>query len=89
MFQDIEIEPPPKSLRKYLDLPSYYTTNPQAEVLLNSVIPPRFIRAAYVEKWSIKKLIELRCGSKFKERIRIADEYFKPRHDYWYWQTNK
>jgi len=69
MFQDIDIESPPESLRKYLQLPSYYTTNPQAEILLNSVIPPNFIRAAYVEKWPIKKLIELKCSNKFKEKI--------------------
>jgi len=89
MFQDIDIESPPESLRKYLQLPSYYTTNPQAEILLNSVIPPKFIRAAYVEKWPIKKLIELNCGNKFKEKIWISDKYFKPRHDHWYWQKKK
>jgi len=88
MFYDKRINNPPESLREYLRLPEYFTTNPQAEILVNSVIPPQFIKAAYVKKWSVKKLIEERYGEKSIEKIRVSDEYFKPRPDYDYWKSS-
>ena len=88
MFYDKQIKHPPATLREYLKLPEYFTTNPQAEILVNSVIPPRFIKAAYVKEWSIKKKIEARCDENLKNKIWISDKYFKPRQDYHYWKSS-
>lgn len=89
MFEDVPIHTPPHSLRNYLKLPQNFTTNPQAEILLNSVIPPKYILAAYVEKWPAKIFIEMKCGNKHREKIWVSNKYFMPRHDYHYWQTNQ
>ncbi len=88
MFYDKRINNTPENLREYLRLPECFATNPQAEILVNSAIPHKFIKAAYVEKWSVKKLIEARCGKKFKEKIWVSDKYFQGRHDHHYWQKD-
>ena len=89
MFYDEHLENPPIPLRSYLELPEHYTTSPQAEVLLTSVIPERYIKAACVEDWSVKKKIEEKCEKDFKKKIWVTKEYFGPRHDSHFWRRNK
>ena len=86
MFYDEHMDNPHMRLRNHLKLPEHYTTNPQAEVLVNSVIPARFIKAAYVENRDIRAKIKEYGREEFEGKIRVSGQYFGPRHDYHFWK---
>ena len=74
------------SLRDQLNLRSNYTTDPQAEVLEYSVIPPAWIKEVHlmsnkyfdmVDQWSKPNDI----------KIKVDPEFFGPRRDYPHWTT--
>ena len=74
------------SLREQLNLPSHYTTDPQAEVLEYSVIPPAWIKEVHlisseylneVAEWDNPNNID----------IRVDRRFFRPREDYNHWSA--
>jgi len=74
------------NLRQKLKLPSYYTTNPQSEVLEYSVIPPSWIKEVHVK--SAEGLARVtRLGNPNKINLKVDRTYFKPREDYSYWKA--
>lgn len=85
MFYDQKINEPSAGLRSYLKLPDYYTTSPQAEILINSAIPAKFIRAVCVEDWETKKRIENACGKDCAKKVWVTGKYFSARHDFHFW----
>ena len=87
MFYDQHVDELQMRLRTYLKLPEHYTTNPQAEILVDSVIPAKFIKAACVENLETKKNIEAFGGEKFKEKILVSNKYFRRRDDSDFWKT--
>jgi len=87
MFENYFVHEYSKFIRDHLKTPINYTTDPQAEILVNSVIPPRYIRGVFVEKWPVKVLIEKKAGNKYKEKIWISNKYFRPRDDYEHWKS--
>jgi len=86
MFSNIE-------LRKKLQLEDRFTTDPQAEVLSSSRIPPEFIIEMSIEKNSDEiKYIKRRLYDlglvKEPNKFKTDDQYFRPREDYEYWRTS-
>jgi len=84
MFADL-------NLRERLDLPSYYTTNPQAEVLEYSVVPNLWIKEVHlysnkhmnkVVKWN-KRVVKWNKNENII--IKVDRTYFSPRKDHRYW----
>ena len=81
MFVDTE-----QFSRDELGLPSYYTTNPQAEVLVFDPIPVTYIREVHFYSNS-----EMNSWNVFNNQYGalpfvVSNEYFKPRFDYAKWQ---
>lgn len=70
-------------LRREIGLPDYYTTNPQAEVLVEDEIPISYIKSIYF-KGFIPTDIKRRYNSTFN--LHINDDLFKYRFDYDYWR---
>jgi hypothetical protein len=71
-------------LRGKLGLPDYYPTNPQAEVLESSVIPPSWIKEIHLKSGNIlNKIINLNQSENIK--ILVNNKFFGPREDYQYW----
>ena len=71
------------ALREQLGLAPNQPTNPQAEILEDTVIPPQLLKGIYVNdhdsrEWLMQRGIE----------ADIRSEFFGPRHDYRYWQKN-
>lgn len=70
--------------REELELPLYYTTNPQAEVLCFDIIEPRYILDVCFEN----QLIFNKYRFNFPEVegfYYIYKHFFEPRFDYSYW----
>ncbi len=77
MFADLD-------LRERLGLPSYYTTNPQAEVLEYSVIPHLWIKEVHL--YSNKHMNKVAKWKKSENTIiKVDRNYFRPREDYGHW----
>jgi len=78
------------NIRDDLDLESYFTTNPEAEVLSSSRITPKWIERIYFSSHSNHaKLLERRLKQKkLLDNIPVSFDsiYFNPRKDYKYWQ---
>lgn len=67
-------------LRERLSLPPYYPTDPQAEVLEYSVIPPDWIKEIHLKSAnSLNKLPR-------NKKITVNKNFFRPREDYKYWK---
>lgn len=70
-------------LRSDLRIPPYYTTDPQAEVLVLDKIEPRYIRAIHVySNYTYSKLY-----AKYNSRVKleVTKDLFNHRSDYSYW----
>lgn len=72
------------SIRQQLGLRASEPTDPQAESLCDSVLPPKYIRGIFVEhqddvQWLARKGVT----------ARVAQEYFQPRHDYRFWKGRR
>ena len=77
MFVDLD-------LRERLGLPSYYTTNPQAEVLEYSVVPHLWIKEVHL--YSNKHMNKMVKWKKSENTIvKVDRSYFRPRGDYGHW----
>lgn len=76
--------------RDNLNIKEGYSTDPQAEILIEGHIPNKFIRSIYIKDASDYTLIKRRLGSKiWNYDIDINPNYFKPRSDYRFWiKTN-
>jgi hypothetical protein len=78
------------NIRDELDLESYFTTNPEAEVLSSSRIAPKWIESIYFNSHnnSVKMLVLKPKMKKLLENISVFYEskFFNPRKDYKYWQ---
>ena len=72
-------------VREKYNLPSYYTTDPQAEVLIKDIIPPEFIKEIHVESPEDYHKVQA-LGIKNLPLINQNKSLFKPRIDYEYWR---
>lgn len=82
-FNSMFNEVPGKPTRVQLNLPRYYTTNPQAEVLVFDTIEPEYIGAVIFET---NELAE-RYNNELDTDIMIYNpSFFSGRHDYQHWQ---
>jgi hypothetical protein len=74
--------------RKDVPIPLSFTTNPQAEVLVLDVIPPKFIKKIHVQ--TLDELSQLKQGTvKCPKNIEMVfkKDYFKRRKDWQIWQS--
>jgi hypothetical protein len=67
-------------LRRKLELASDKTTDPQAEILEDTVLPPRLVRDVFVENEHSRRWLASRAIS-----ATVMREYFGPRKDYEHW----
>lgn len=71
--------------RNEMNLPSYYPTNPQAEVLVFSNIPVEYIKCVYFFNYeTLKKYRHLFSN---KNKCQVNKDYFYGRRDYKFWQN--
>jgi len=72
-------------MRKKYYLPSYYTTDPQAEIQIRDIISASFIKEIHVEN---SKVYEAVCnlGIENLPPVKQDKTYFSPRQDYEYWR---
>ena len=74
------------SLREQLNLPSHYTTDPQAEVLEYSVIPPAWIKEVHLNSSEyLNEVVE--WGNPNNIDIMVDHRFFRPREDYNHWRA--
>ena len=77
----------PDGYRRSMDrLPDKYTTNPQAEVIIKAVVPPKYIWRIYVESEKDKHITIKRIGRRYSDIIQVYPELFDKRFDYERWQ---
>jgi hypothetical protein len=71
--------------RKVLDIPTYYPTHPQAEVLVFKPIPPHYITAVHF--WSPQRRQQWlqRHPGPHEPQLLCSDAYFKYRPDWQHW----
>lgn len=74
-----------ENLRRELDLPEHYPTDPQAEVLVFDVIEPRYIKRIVVETESDKQILMDQFGLK-DSMVSVEPAYFRPREDWVHWK---
>ena len=68
-------------LRRKLDIPENYPTDPKTEILFGGIIPPSYIMEVHIKPDSISRPI-------LSDKVHVvynSDEYFKARQDYEYW----
>lgn len=78
----------PQGLRSSRELPSYWTTDPQAEVLVFETIPVGFIKSVSLLRRDVdveKKVADLAPGMK----CFFGGTLFSPRSDYRFWQSHR
>ena len=78
------------NIRDELDLESYFTTNPEAEVLSSSRIDPKWIENIYFRSQTPHSILLTRklVNKKLLDRniIKIDTKFFEARKDFKYWQ---
>ena len=78
------------NIRDELDLESYFTTNPEAEVLSSSRISPKWIENIYFRSQTPHSILLTRklVNKKLLDRniIKIDTKFFEARKDFKYWQ---
>ena len=80
MFEDQE-----SNLRSTLNLSQIYTTNPQAEVIIEDKIFQIFINCIYF----INEEEKMMAKSKYPWHLKTDSHYFNYREDYEYWKKNE
>lgn len=71
-------------LRENIEIPNRFTTNPQAEVLVFSDIPIRYVNEIFCESIDQKQFLENRIKS---ISVNWNRSFFKYRNDYEIWKT--
>ncbi|EGQ8605347.1 TPA: DUF4433 domain-containing protein [Vibrio parahaemolyticus] len=82
-FHRLFFENPSKPSRVAMGLPSYYPTNPQAEVLVFGVIASRYIISVYVDNNRILQLYQKKWPW---FNFELKTSYFKGRKDWNHWK---
>ncbi len=73
--------------RSELNIPMNYTTDPQAEVLIEGYIPNKFIKSIYVRNYDDFYFIEnIIKNNLYDYNVDIMPSYFSARSDYEFWQ---
>ena len=73
--------------RELLNIPDYYPTNPQAEVLVFSSIPVKYVKAVYLSSSStFATLNKYSCFKPNHIKLSQNDSYFRYRIDWEYWK---
>lgn len=73
--------------RSDLDIPGFYTTNPQAEVLIFGTIEPDYIQAlCFDSQVDMKEWAQ--SHPSLSQLCRFVPEYFGPRSDYHHWRKH-
>lgn len=77
--------------RQDIPLSDQYTTDPQAEVLVFEPIPPEYFISVYFFDETAKQnwLRQTRICRYPPKRLIANPGYFRPRHDYRFWASNK
>lgn len=89
MFIDTAVYGSKKATRKELGIPSYYTTYPQAEVLVRGTIPACYIKEIVVPQASVRHEVLNACRSNnMNIPVRVDDSLFKPRCDWQFWKIS-
>ncbi len=76
--------------REALDIPEHYTTSPQAEVLIDGIISPGYIREIHFPH----SFLNNKNGFPLKDipphiSYKISEEFFRPRKDCEYWSKEE
>ena len=71
--------------RADLDIPLYFTTDPQAEVLCLENVKPDYIKKVYVEDEKVKREL-VSHYSNLSVAIEVKSKFFEPRDDYKHWK---
>lgn len=71
--------------RNVLDIPEHFTTSPQAEVLIDGIISPSYIREIHFPQNYQSNKNEFPLFIPPHISCKISDEFFKPRKDCEYW----
>ena len=71
---------------RYCDLPSNYTTDPQAEVMIEQIIPPKYITDVYFDPRDRQRGASCDKTNVFKAIAKESADYFFPRQDWEIWQ---
>lgn len=76
-------------IREELDLPSYYTTNPQSEVQVLDKIEVDYIKQIVFEDNKNKNFFDENIGYKYDIDSEVSKELFKWRCDYKHWKKER
>lgn len=91
MFEDFEgskIGRPHTIRRSDLNIPKYYTTNPQAEVLIRKVILPNHFLAIHFQNNRDLETNRNMCLNPWNTiKLKYETEFFDPRSDWKHWQN--
>lgn len=73
---------------KRSNIPYYYPTDPQAEVLVFGSIPPEYIEKIYIENYSVyaEYIKNIRVRKNYVAACSVNKKLFSPRFDYRDWQ---
>lgn len=74
-------------VREKYDLPTCFTTDPQAEIQIKDIVPSEFIREIHVEDETAEQKIK-NLGIKTLPQIKICRDFFWGRKDREYWRGN-
>lgn len=74
--------------RSSLQIDDYYTTDPQAEILISDIIEPKYIKGICFQKQNDIEYFIKNNGAKLisQYQYRIFTNYFDARKDYMYWK---
>jgi len=92
MFADFKEEKDGKSFtvkRQSLNIPPYYTTNPQAEVLVFGKVSPRLISKIFFETTNDRDWVQVHCQPPTHVKLEVERSLFNYRSDYAAWADIK
>ncbi len=73
-------------IRYELELPTYFTTNPQAEVQVLDKIEVNYIKAVHFENYESKNFFDKHIEYKYNIKSKVTEGLFRWRCDYKYWK---
>ena len=74
-------------LRKHLQIPNHYSTNPQAEILIRGAVDTKYIKGICVDSYASLEQLKSKLPQEYFSKLEINSGLFNKRNDTWYWST--
>ncbi len=75
------------TFREYLQIPSHYSTDPQAEILIRGVVGAEYIKKICVNSFSTIEELKQKLPPEYISKLELNSKYFGKRNDTQHWSN--